>query len=92
MNGNITPVFGMELVTTAIFKITWIAICDITPTTKREPNRSGALFAITIIRHKISINNTITQTAPNKPSSSQRKPLSDQEYNYINVVSCIEII
>ena len=61
----------MELVTTAMFKIAWIAICPITPTTSMAPNRSGALLAMTIIRHKSIMNMRIMATAPNNPSSSQ---------------------
>ena len=70
-NGRIIPVFGIQFVTTMIFNTTCYAICDITPTTSREENKSGALFAITIQRQSSKTNNRMTQIAPNNPSSSQ---------------------
>ena len=31
MKGSVIPVFGMELVTTAMFRITWIIMCASAP-------------------------------------------------------------
>ena len=70
MNGSDTPVLGIVLVTTAILRITCMAICANTPVASIEPNKSGAFCAIWLILHNITINRAIRQNAPKSPNSS----------------------
>lgn len=44
-NGREMPVLGMRLVTTPIFKKTWVAISVMMPTMVSEPNLSRAWMA-----------------------------------------------
>ena len=43
--GRLMPVLGMVLVTTATLKKNWKPIWAMTPTTRRQPARSGAFTA-----------------------------------------------
>ena len=62
--------FGIEFVTTAIFKIAWIAINDVIPIATKLPNISFALIEIIIPLTVNIINNDITNIHPTNPSSS----------------------
>ena len=68
--GNEIPVFGIELVTTAMFNATCIITSAVIPVASKLPNISLAFIAISMPLHINSANNKITTTQPTKPSSS----------------------
>lgn len=70
-NGSEIPVFGMVLVTTAIFIATCNAILKVNPHTVRAQNLSGARCPILMPRQIRSPKRSRSANAPIKPSSSQ---------------------
>ena len=70
INGSGKPVGGILPVTTAIFKITWVAITHAIPPTSNDAKRVFA-FSEILTKQIISVKKIrITSVAPKNPSSS----------------------
>jgi hypothetical protein len=70
MNGNVIPVTGISVTTTAMLMNAWIQSQAVMPAASNAPNVSGAASATRIPAKARTQNNPMTTPPPISPNSS----------------------